>query len=163
MSIYEEIAASERSQGTIWLNSKEGKHVLKLKKFSTEMLPRAGQKMVAKLEVVSGEGFPSGTIVSHTFDVYNNTPDYRKGAIKMVKTFLCEFLSVPDVGPKQIEAVEAGDHDGGLINSVGIMKAPREKKDGSGMTKPFVEVYFNRAGNETPAEPVTSMLASLKK
>lgn len=172
MSIHDLIANSERSSATLWLN-REGEHFLSLKRFGTEELPNAGQKMIAKFEVIKSDAFPSGSEVSFSWDVYNNVPRWRDNSVKQVKTFLCELLGTNDVGGAEIKAVEDGDHEGATIKAIGVEKPPKPRKDNpTEMTKPFVDVYFHswsQGGNTMPAPSVTtpaatsSLLGSLKK
>lgn len=164
MSIHDLIGDSERSQPTIWLN-KEGEHVLSLVSLTTETLPQAGQKLVAKFKVVESTGYPAGAVVSYTWDVYNNKPLWREKAVKQVKTFLCELLGTDKVGKEESEAVENGKHTGATIKAIGITKAPRPRKDNpEQMTKEFVEMYFNAyTAKNGVAEKPASILGQLNK
>ena len=163
MSIQDLIADAARSNPTIWL-SKEGTHELKLLKFSTEQLPTAGAKMIAKFEVVSSDAYPEGAQVSYSWDVYNSKPQFRDKAIQQVKTFLCELLDKKDVGAEDVQAVEDGKSKGTPVRAVGVTKPSKPRRDGNGMTKPFTEIYFSTS-SEAPekAEAKVGMLAGLKK
>jgi hypothetical protein len=165
MSIQDLIADSKRSTPTIWL-SKEGTHELALIKFSTEQLPTAGAKMIAKFEVVTSDAYPEGAVLSYSWDVYNSKPQFRDKAIQQVKTFLCELLGIEDVGASEVQAVEDGKSKGVKVRAVGVVKPSKPRRDGTGMTKPFTEIYFTTSSDEKTEEasqPKGGLLATLKK